>query len=266
MIRPFGGLVLCLFVVVTTGAYALEFTSLKPFNQKSNLKWGPVLKDVMNHEAPGDSNNYADRITLAHETSHGIHAYLRNHLSPAGRRYNAFYVLKDRAVFVPEPRIRKRQVGPYVPRSLRASRYSVYVTGQTAWDDTPLYIWDEWNAYVNGGEAGVELSKLGLWNDGWRDAVMGQLEFVVYALATGMAVKENDPNYFKDETQFTDFLAWNTERALKSFHEGAAIPDFAWAEQEEYLASLRTAEDAEALREFTRQTFGKEWSEKVLGF
>lgn len=244
----------------------VEFTDLKPFNSKSNSSWGPVLKDVINHEAPGDSNNYDDKVTIAHETSHGIHAYIRGHFNSSGKKINGFYVLDNQAVVIEEPKMRKSQVGPFVPQSLRGPRYSTYITGQTAWDDTPLYIWDEWVAYTNGGDAGVNQVQQGLWHEGWRDAVAGQIEFSVYAIATAMAAEKYDPNYFTGNKQFREFLAWNLERSMTTFKIGARMEEFKYDAQDQYYEKLRTSSDAEDLRAFTRELFGSDWTYMVLGF
>ena len=152
-----------LFLFAENPGSEVVFTALPAFNSRTSAKWSPVLKDILNHEAPGDSNVYDDLLTLAHETSHGIHAHIRNHMSSEGRRYNGFYVLNDRAVLVVEPNIRKSQIAKFIPSSLRGARYQLYLVGQVEWDDTPLYIWAEWNAYVNGGAAGGNLIQNNLW-------------------------------------------------------------------------------------------------------
>jgi hypothetical protein len=244
----------------------VQFITYKATKHSTRADWGEALLDITNHEAPGDSNNYNDKVTLGHETSHGIHAYLRNKNTQPGKRVNAFYVLHDRGVIVEEPKIRKSQVAPFVPPSLRGSRYSTYITGQSAWDDTPLYIFDEWNAYVNGAEVGVDLVNKKLWKDGWRDAVMGPLEFSVYALATAQAVKKLDPTYFSTNKQFLEFVAWNLRRSMDLFLEGSLMSSFTWKTQDDYFRNLRKNPDAEGLRAFARETFGDEWCYFVFWF
>ncbi len=244
------------------------WTTWNDAQARSNPAWGTALTDLANHLPASYGNTYwdADPVTAGHETSHGIHAHLRNYLHPSGPRANAFYVLGDRAAFVVEPGIRKSAVAAHVPTSLRGSRYSLYVTGSVAWDDRPLYLWDEWNAYVNGAEVGVDLATSGLWNRGWRDAVMGPIEFNVYALATAMAVRAGDPAYFASNAQFKEFLAWNLRRSMTLFRAGRVLPDFAWAQQDAYYDRLKTSADADAMRSFARDTFGAEWTLEVLGF
>jgi len=244
----------------------LQFLTLKPFNSRTNPKWGPVLKDIVNHEAPGDSNPYDDLVTVAHETTHGTHAYLRNQMYQPGKRLNAFYVLEDRAVALPEPAMRKSDVIPFIPRSLRGSKYATYIEGQTDWDDTPLYIFDEWVAYANGGAAGVDLVQRGLWKYGRRDAVSGQIEFAAYALATAMAIQARDPEYFSKNPQFMEFVAWNMKRCMEGFRAGVQMPEFAQESQEKYYAALKGGADGESLRAFTRERFGADWAQATLGF
>ena len=245
----------------------VQWSTWSDVQARANPAWGMALTDIANHLPASYGDQYwdADPITAGHETSHGIHAHLRVYVHTGSARVNAFYVLGDRVAFVDEPGIRKAAVAAHVPSSLRGPRFALYVTGQTAWDDTPLYLWDEWNAYVNGAEVGVELATLGRWTRGWRDAVMGPIEFNVYALATAMAVAAGDPSYFASNTQFREFLAWNLARSMTLFRTGRALPDFAWADQDAYYDRLRTSADAEPLRTFARQTFGAGWTQTVLG-
>ena len=234
---------------------------------RSNAAWGAALTDIINHLPASYGNTYADSdlVTYGHETTHGINSHARNNLNGTMRRANGFYVLNDRVAIIVEPGIRKSAVARYVPASLRGTRYSTYVTGQTAWDDTPLYIFDEWVAYTNGSEVAMNLSRAGLWRYGWRDAVAGTLEFTVYALALGMAVEAGDPSYFRDHTQFRAFLAWNARRAMELFRAGAATESFRYDAQDAMYRALRESADAEALREFARRVWGRAWAAEVLG-
>ena len=244
----------------------VEFIDIPASKTSNNPNYGPVLNDIVSHEAPGDSNSYDDLVTLGHETCHGIHAYIRNKFNKLGRKANGFYVLNGKGVLVAEPRIRKSQIGQFVPKSLQLSRYNLYVAGQTEWDDTPLYIWDEWNAYVNGSATGVDLFKSGKWKAGSRDAVFGTLEFVSYSIAVAMAVQKYDEEYFRTNKQFRHFLAWNLKRGMDLYLEGSKVPDFQFNGQQQLYENLKTNKDAEELRNFSREYFGKEWTQRVLGF
>lgn len=229
--------------------------------------WGSALTDIARHLPAQYGDQYwfdGDGITSGHETTHGIQAHLRNYEAPA--HANAFYVLGDRAAFVLEPAMRKSDVAAYIPMVLRGSRYATYIEGQTAWDDTPLYIFDEWTAYCNGAEVGIDQVQHGLYDGQWTDAVSGPLEFSVYAIATAMAVKDKDPAYFASNLQFRRFTAWNIQRAMHLFDLGRVMTEFQWADQDAYANTLRTSPDAEALRAFARDTWGAAWTQSVLGF
>ena len=228
----------------------------------SNQSWGDKLTDIVRHLPSQYGNTYydSDKITHGHETSHGIHAHLRNTENNTGQQANGFYVFDNRAAIIVEPNIRKSHVAAYVPQELRGTRFSLYITGSSAWDDTPLYVWDEWNAYVNGGEVGVDLVNSGKWTYPWRDGVMGQLEFAVYAIAVARAVAEHDATYFAQNTQFKEFLAWNLRRCMSSYREGAAMSAFAWDRQDSYYEALRTSAAAAPIRDFVTATYSAEFT------
>lgn len=235
----------------------------------ADAAWGVQLTDIARHLPAQYGDQYwfpDDAMTSGHETTHGIQAHLRNYEAPMTGRYNAFYVLHDRAAFVAEPDMRKSDIAAYVPESLRGDRYATYITGQTSWDDTPLYVFDEWVAYTNGAEVAVGQVQAGLYRGAWTDAVMGPLEFVVYAMATARAASVKDPTYFASDVQFRRFTAWNIQRAMRLFESGRSMSQFQWATQDAYATALRTGADAQDLRVFARATWGAAWTQVVLGF
>ena len=234
----------------------------------SGSDWGSMLTDIENHLPASYGTTYrdSDKITWGHETSHGIHAHVRNAHYESGKRLNALYVGGDKAALIDEPKIRKSQVAAFIPASLRASRYSTYVTGQVEWDDTPLYLWDEWNAYVNGGAVGTDLVESGLWKGDWRDGVNGQLEFTVYGTAVAMAVEKYDPTYFAANVQFFEFMAYEVRRAMTIYRKGAVMKPFAWAEQDAYYKKMRSSADAADWRAFCVKVFGEDFvNEAIFG-
>jgi hypothetical protein len=235
-------------------------------NSRQHSSWGAVLTDIAQHlpSSYGTMYDDGDKITHGHETTHGINSHLRNYFNETGQKANGFYVLEDRGVIVVEPRIRKSQVAAFVPQVLRGPRFGMYITGQTAWDDRPLYVWDEWVSYTNGGAVGIDLADRGMWHYGSRDAVVGQLEFTVYAIATAMAVERHDPEGFAANDQLREFLAWNAKRAMDGYRRGAEIPDFHMSSQGPYYQALLEHPDAEPLRAFVRRLFGDPWTRRVL--
>lgn len=230
--------------------------------------WGTQLTDIARHipSQYGDTYWFDDAITAGHETTHGIQAHLRNYVAPASIGWNAFYVLNNKAAMVKEPNIRKQDIKPYIAMALRGPRYNLYLEQQTEWDDTPLYVFDEWNAYVNGAEVGVGQVNAGLYQGQWTDAVMGPLEFTAYAIATASAVKAKDPTYYATNTQFRCFTAWNVARAMRLYEAGRVMSQFTWQTQEQYATTLRTSAAASPLRDVARELWGADWTQSVLGF
>ncbi|HEY5920750.1 MAG TPA: hypothetical protein VIV11_03725 [Kofleriaceae bacterium] len=204
-------------------------------------------------------------ITAAHETTHGIQAHLRNYEAPQGH-VNAFYVLGGKVAFVTEPAMRKADIKPHIVAGLRGPRYNLYLEQQIAWDDTPLYVFDEWTAYVNGAEVGVGQVQAGLYTGQWTDAVMGPLEFTAYAIATAKAIKQKDPTYYASNMQFRCFTAWNIKRAMALYEAGRVMTEFEWTTQDQYATKLRTMPEAQPLRDVAKELWGADWTQTVLGF
>ncbi len=225
------------------------------------------MTDVIRHLPLSYGNTYydSDKVTYVHETTHGINAHLRNNFNNTGKKANAFYVGSNNAAIIVEPNIWKSDANAFVPQSLRELRYSTYLTGASEWNDTPLYLFDEWVAYTNGTQAAVNLVQEGKWNTGWRDT-FGSLEFVVYAFALAMAVEQKDAAYFASYAQFREFLKWNAERAMSLYQQAKTMPEFSWNKMDDYHGKMKTSPDAAAWRAFVKKTFGDSWALSVMGF
>jgi hypothetical protein len=218
-----------------------------------------VLSDVVSH-IKGQPFRSGAKSTQAHETAHGIHSELRNSYSSSmSKKVNGFYVLQGRGVIVEEPKIRKSQVNYFVPENLRSYRWQTYFIGQNAWDDTPTYIMDEWSAYVIGGKSCVDDYKKGTYKDGWTDGVSGCLDFSIYTLALCMAIEKNDPDYWKNNTQFKSFVSWQLRQACDTFVEGRSMDMFKWDKQDLLLKELLTSKEAEPFRKMLKQEFDGVW-------
>ena len=219
-----------------------------------------VLSDVSKHSK---KEPFADgsRSTKAHETAHGIHSELRNsYRASLKKKVNAFYVLKGRGVIIDEPNIKMNQVNYFVPENLRSYRWQTYFVQQKMyWDDAPLYIMDEWSAYVIGGKSCVQDFNEGIYKDGWTDGVSGCLDFSIYTLALCMAIEKNDPDYWKNNIQFKAFVSWQLKEAYETFVEGRKMDMFKWDKQDLLLKELLTSQEAEPFRRLLKKEFDGVW-------
>lgn len=222
---------------------------------------GSVYADVIGHSKGAPFGDRGGRSTNVHETAHGIHSELRNEFTrKAGKRVNGFYCLQGRGAIVEEPGITMSVVKNFVPQNLRSYRWKLYMEQQLrAWNDTPLYIYDEWVAYVLGGCCGVDDVKNGRHRDGWSDTVSGCLDFSIYAVGLAMAVKQHDRAYWETNTQFRDFTYFMLRLANQTYLEGHQMKQFAWKDQDDLLQQLLFSENAEPMRRFLREEFDGVW-------
>lgn len=227
-----------------------EFVDCPPLRSVSDL--GKVLSDIESHMPAGHIYRDSDRITWGHETTHGINSRLRTSHRQAGR-INGFYVLENKAVIIKEPNTTISAAARLVPSSLRGSVYNLYMVSQArSWNETPLYVFDEWVAYGNGSAVRADLNI-----QKRQESVQYMLEFNNYSIAVAMAART-------DDIQFKHFVMWNLERTMKIYEANKGIGDL--SKSEAYLEKTRNSSDAEQFREFARNYFGADWTKKVLGF
>jgi hypothetical protein len=242
------------------------------FNTVHQIESGDsVYADAVNHCK--NYRNYLvarDKPSSVHECTHGIQADLRNgaiQLSQPGTltvgtckmpvpiftdvpgvqaKTNAFYVLKNRAIRVPEPNTRKSACVQYISSTMRYGRYNLYVAGQREWDDTPLYLFDEWNAYVNGAECVIDMFRTNSYDQGQSDFIFGPIEFVAYAVATLMAARAVGA---LDET-LKWFSKWNLQRTFEVYLVGIKL--LPWAEADKCYNQLKAGAECASMRAFLK--------------
>jgi hypothetical protein len=185
---------------------------------------GTFLADVESRLPPQMGTRYRDksRVTWCHETTHGVHADLRNRF-----HLPAFYPGGGKFALVEPPAITLGEVAAAVPSSLRGSRYPLYLVRQRReWDRDPLYVWDEWVAYDNGTTTGIE--EAGRSQAGLSDDAMACIEMAGYALAVAAAARHKGVPV---SDQFREFLAWELRRSLALYAKAMTLPDFAWPDR-----------------------------------
>jgi len=223
-------------------------------DQVSNIvKENSVYAGIINysHDPTLDIKN---RMTCAHETTHMINAGLRNSLKK-GKNINVFYLPTGWACVIEEPNMRKSQVAQFIPSNVRGYRYSTYVTGATEWDNQPLYLVDEWSAYINGAMVGIDDVNNNRYTDGWTDGVSGCLELSLYCVALSMAIEEYDKEYWNNNVHFKSFMKWNLQRAYNTYMIGKDYPEFKWDKQEEFFRRFQESPSTKEMRDFITEHF-----------
>lgn len=159
------------------------------------------------------------RSTNIHETCHIISSELRR----GKPNVNGFYYPPSQGVIIKQPKITISDISSYIPRNLRGNRYKLYFKDQLKyWNDSPLYIMEEWNCYTMGAWSALIDHQLG--NTERTDAVAGTFEFKIYSTALYMCIKDMDKEY--DIKEFDNFFFWLSELSFNTFNEGKTIEDF----------------------------------------
>jgi hypothetical protein len=170
-----------------------------------------------------------------------------------GKRINVMYPTGNKAAVIDEPNTRIQTAARLVPNSLKGDVYNLYMVQQAgSWGDTPLYVFDEWVSYSNGSAVRLDLKI-----SQRAETVRFMMEFNVYSICVAMACKSEDP-------QFKKFTMWHLRRAMEIYRQSLSLGDCSKATT--YWEKVKTSSDANELRNFCRSYFGKDWTNKVLGF
>jgi hypothetical protein len=248
----------------------VNFINFNAQKNPGNTGGGNFLNDIESHLPSRYGTQYRDRdyVTWSHETTHGINAHISNQNYDGGRRKTGLYVGDNKAVVLENPNMRKSDVRGEVPQSLRGSRYNLYLNGQQSFENEPHYLLDEWTAYTNGLQTGVDLGKSGQGRGGNIVGLgsMGSLEFTTYAFAEAKAVAQKDPGYWNSEKgkQFKEFLAWHGVRAMDLVREGSTMEHSKEQGQDQYLQELRSGAGGQSLRDFIAREFGQDYLRRLL--
>lgn len=232
----------------------MNFPKQKSVN---NSNYGPVLTDIVEHlpSKYGSKYSSSDPNTEGHESTHGISSELRNYYAKNGA--NGFYCLNNKSAFILNPKITIAQVAQRVPLELRLGRYQLYlIQQQKDWNDTPTYLLDEFNAYVNGAEVSVDQYKIRKPSN-HTDDLISPIEFSYYALAMCQAVEELDPNY-SDMKQLKEFVAYNIKRTARLYKEGIVLPELTW--DTELITKFNTSK----LKREAIKWYGEDFCNKYL--
>lgn len=169
-----------------------------------------------------------DAATYGHEGVHMLNSSARNN---HGGRVNAFYIGDGKCAIIKEPRTTIERVAQFVPEHLRGTRFNTYLVSQrSGWNAQPLYILDEWSAYIADAAVALSQASEGLPFAKHTDAAVGQLEFLPYALAVVCAAEADDPDYMAgpDGEQLRRVVAWGCRKAQEQYNQCQSVDGLKW--------------------------------------
>lgn len=211
--------------------------------------------DIANHTQ--NFQGFGDRPTTAHENCHGICGEVNMaQFATTQRGLACLYVGSNKAISFEHPKIRSALVADFVPKSLRNSRFKLYLQDSVSqqWKvDHCFYLIDEWNAYTIGAAVAVEDSEAGKKQNATNIAT-GQIEFAAYAVAACLAIEKHEPDYFRKNPEFLKYVAWNMRRAFDIYHRGQKFKEHNSMPQFDVYQTLKTSPDAEPIRQFMLNT------------
>ena len=103
-----------------------QFVNVPPFRGNTI---GGFLGDIDSHLKAGHIYKDRDRVTWAHETTHGINSRIRNEFKVD----NGYYLLDNRGFVLAKSGITLRKLANAVPVNMRGPRYPLYLVDQQRW-------------------------------------------------------------------------------------------------------------------------------------
>jgi len=189
-----------------------KFTHIEATRSASAVE-GSVIQDLEQRMPENHQYRADDRVTWAHETTHGLQADIRNaRFEPEKKRpLNAFYHLDGRAILVREPDFKISTYAEKIPKAVRGIVFEQYIVKQLKWwDNYPLYPWDEWTAYTNGVACRIERKDKENWSE-----TQFMLEMMVYSTYALVHIGEN--NTSEENLQLERAFRWMANRSFELF-------------------------------------------------
>lgn len=167
----------------------------------------PVLTDlyyrVKNPNYFADPQEPNDLVTHVHELTHGVSNRLH-----ASTVKHGIYVLDGKGIVLRHPKVTIEQIANSIPKDQRGQIYNLYMVQQRKdWNNSPIYLADEWTAYVHGSLAHKQL---GLGSKR-KETYAHAREMESYCRAMVKVIEAKDPNY-PDMGKLKDFIEWQSDR------------------------------------------------------
>jgi hypothetical protein len=150
--------------------------------------------------------NRNDLVSWVHELNHGASS---QSCPPAER--HGIYLLNGRAWIARNPKVTISQVAAAIPSRDRGPIWQTYmVDSRRDWNSQPLYLLDEWTAYIHGAIAASQLGHTADTNATRAYAY----EMERYCRAMVLVIEKRDPDY-PDMKPLVSFVEWSSGRLDK---------------------------------------------------
>jgi hypothetical protein len=206
--------------------------------------------------------------TQVHENTHEINSNVRNSKGFGGTgRVNAFYVLGGKAVVLQSPRpLTLADIANTLPAALRSTRHRSHLLtpqkdgvwrGQPyeGWSD-PLYVFDDWSAYLNAGHYHRGTSA------GDVNTMIQTMEFFGYSMHLLILVEEHkrrNPTWQYDVEGMRRVVKYQAERTSRLYAAMRRDRSLGVERADSWLYTLQEARGASVMRSWMLHIYGKEW-------
>ncbi len=179
---------LILFLMLAGTANA-QFVNVPPFRGNTV---GGFLGDIDSHLRAGHPYKERDRVSWAHETTHGINARICDEFGVA----NGYYLLDNRGFVLAKSGVTLRRLANAIPQSMRGFVYRTYLVEAQQWsNEDALFVVNELIAYTNGAIVGKQLGMTERYKESRRK---GRI-LLEYVEILSILTRES---YYKDQKNF----------------------------------------------------------------
>lgn len=208
-------------------------------------------------------------VTQTHEDTHEINSNVRNRKGLGGTgQVNAFYVLDGKAVVLAEPLpLTLNDIADSLPVALRGTRYRAHLltpqrdgrfkNGQAyeGWTE-PLYVFDEWSAYLNSGYCHV------IMGDGGVNTMVQAMEFFGYSMQLLILVEDfklRNPRWEYDVAGMKRVVKYQAERTSRLFAAMRRDHTVGVERGDPWLYALQEAKGTSVMRAWMLHVYGEQW-------
>lgn len=181
-------------------------TGVCPPVRSAPQSYPPILRDLYSRVEDPDYwrlKDKSDLVSWVHELNHGA-----SFQSCTPDKKHGVYLLGGRAIILTNPKVTIEQVARAVPRRDRGAIFSHYlVTQRRDWNSQPLYLLDEWTAYVHGA---IAHDQLGLGEER-AETFAFAWEMERYCRTMTVVIEKLDPTY-PELNRLRSFIDWNSNR------------------------------------------------------